>query len=833
MGEVWAAWDSRLERPVALKVLPAGMASDPDRLRRFETESRAAGGLNHPNVLSVYDVGTVDGSPYLVSERLEGETLRQRLRSAPHGFPASRALDWALQLARGLAAAHEKGVVHRDLKPENLFVTKDQRLKILDFGIAKVTALSPENLTSAPTTPSPTEPGTVLGTAGYMSPEQVRGGPVDARSDLFSFGAIVYELLTGRRAFGGPTAVETMNAVLHAEPPPLPADRASPAVERVLRRCLEKDPEERFRSARDVAFALEALSGPASGPWSVPTPRPAVVRAARLLSAAALVGTIGFVAGLDSGSVRPPVFTRLTFARGFVGNARLAPDGRGVVYSASWDGRYPEVFQTAPGGSESRPLGLGHAALLAVSPRGELALQGRVAPAAKIEGLVQTIAVAPLGGGTAKEVLDSAYDAEWMPGGSLAAVRLAGKTTRFEAPIGTPLFESEQYLKCPRFSRDGKRVALWEVHPTENQATVVVLDLASRRLVRSGRFGSPAGLAWSPDGEKVWFSGAGEDGQPAFHAMSRDGATRVVARLGGWWALHDVGSDGRVVASRVTQRKSAAGRSAGDAADRNISWLDATTVRAISADGKTVLFSETGDGARSHHPIAFLRALDGAPATRIGDGLPVGLSPDGKWVLVRRESSRLVLLPTGAGSERVLEPGPIKYVGGGPAFLLPDGKTALYAASEDKKPLRVWVQPVDGLPKALGPEGFSAPVLERSGSRVVARAIDGGTTVFRALSVPAGETLAEQRVTTPGAEGVEVSADGKSLLVLTRANDHGTLHRLDLATGTFEKVREVWPDDPASVALAVSRFVSTPDGSAWAYTTDRILSDLYLVEGLR
>src|SRR6266567_1178129 len=263
MGEVYRARDTRLGRDVAVKVLPSSFSADADRLRRFEQEACAAGALNHPNILIVHDIGTHDGSPYVVSELLEGDTLRERMGGAAQ--PQRKAIDYALQVAHGLAAAHEKGIVHRDLKPDNLFITNDGRVKILDFGLAKLTGAGDAELsqTSIPTRRADTDPGKVMGTVGYMSPEQVKGRPVDHRADIFSFGAILYEMLSGRRAFHGESGVETMSAILREDPPELSStnQNISPALERLVNHCLEKSPESRFHSASDLAFALEAISG--------------------------------------------------------------------------------------------------------------------------------------------------------------------------------------------------------------------------------------------------------------------------------------------------------------------------------------------------------------------------------------------------------------------------------------------------------------------------------------------------------------------------------------------------------------------------------------------
>src|SRR3989442_724579 len=328
MGEVYRAHDPALGRDVAIKVLPAAVSTDPDRLRRFEQEARSAGLLNHPNILSIYGFGEHDGAPYVVSELLEGSTLRDRM--AGSALSPRRAIDYGLQVAQGLAAAHEKGIVHRDLKPENLFVTDDGRVKILDFGLAKLTQPEAwsEAQTAAPTISAGTEPGVVLGTVGYMSPEQVRGLPADQRSDIFSFGAVLYEMLTGRRAFRGDSAIETMSAILKEDPPELSETHRNlpPALERIVRHCLEKSPQLRIQSARDLAYDLEGLSG-VSGTTVAPRIEAARSRRAlalALTAAAALaLLALGFLAGrrtAGSAAAKSGVesvrYRRLTFRRG-------------------------------------------------------------------------------------------------------------------------------------------------------------------------------------------------------------------------------------------------------------------------------------------------------------------------------------------------------------------------------------------------------------------------------------------------------------------------------------------------------------------------------------
>src|SRR5258706_7140022 len=326
MGEVYRARDTRLNRDVAVKVLPASLAADPDRLRRFELEARTTGMLNHPNILAVYDIGTHDGAPYLVTELLEGQTLRQQLP-----VPQRKALEYARQICQGLAAAHAKGVTHRDLKPENLFITTDGRVKILDFGLAKVASNDALTLTAG----AATLPGTPMGTASYMSPEQVRGLPADHRSDIFSLGIILYEMLSERHPFLRETAAETMTAILKDDPPPMPL-----ALGQTIQHCLEKNPEERFQSARDLAFALEGQSG--SGPQapidSVPKPRARIAIVTLVMAGLAIAFQLGrgFRTRPVGGEVR---VERLTDFPGLEEYPTLSPDGKSLAFVAEKDGK--------------------------------------------------------------------------------------------------------------------------------------------------------------------------------------------------------------------------------------------------------------------------------------------------------------------------------------------------------------------------------------------------------------------------------------------------------------------------------------------------------------
>jgi Tol biopolymer transport system component len=354
MGEVYRARDTDLGRDVAIKVLPAAYSADPDRLRRFEQEARAVGALNHPNVLAVYGFGKHDSAPYVVSELLDGETLRDRL--AAGAIPSRKAIDYSLQIAQGLAAAHEKGVVHRDLKPENVFVTRDGRVKLLDFGLAKLTHANGKNDTSVPTM---TEPGVVMGTVGYMSPEQARGLAADHRTDIFSFGTVLYEMLSGTKAFTGGSAVETLNAILTRDPPELASSGAvvSPALDRILRHCLEKSPEERFQSARDLAFDLQTVAAITGETSTQPTVAGRGAPVARRRWSRLVALQVAFAAGALAFwalSLRRPkgVAPVTRFFISAPEDSRFAPTDRGGV-AVSPDGRRIVFVAEGPNGMKS------------------------------------------------------------------------------------------------------------------------------------------------------------------------------------------------------------------------------------------------------------------------------------------------------------------------------------------------------------------------------------------------------------------------------------------------------------------------------------------------
>ena len=608
MGEVYRARDTRLERDVAVKVLPASFAQDPDRLRRFEQEARSAGALNHPNILGIFDFGSLDGAPYVVSELLEGESLRQRLSAGP--LPPRKAVEYAVQLAQGLAAAHEKGIVHRDLKPENLFLTKDGRAKILDFGLAKLTHknTAEEGAIATVTVDVDTQPGVVLGTVGYMSPEQVRGRGADHRSDLFSFGAVLYEMLAGQRAFRGDSSVETMNAILKDDPPEISAaDRKFPsALERLVRRCLEKSPEDRFQSARDLAFALDALSG-----YSTPGGETATVRTSasqRPLRTAALLIAIlgsagaGLFVGLRTHDASQPIYRSLTHLRGYIHSARFTPDGQSVVYGAEWGGKPLELFMARLDGVDSRPLGLSETDILSITSKADMALLvGNKQLPGEVWFWKGTLARAPLAGGAPRQIMENVVSADLSADGTdLAVARYASGRTVVEFPEGKVRYETGGYVSDLRLSPDGRRLAFAD-HPlfNDDRGFVALLEESGNVIRLTPEWDSVSGISWSPTGNEIWFTANNFPGeQRAIYAVRPSKKTRLVLRLPVDVRLQDISHDGKILIAREDYRSEFHYGSPGKSAHRDLSLFGNQGIGALSADGKLIAFtsfsSDTG-----------------------------------------------------------------------------------------------------------------------------------------------------------------------------------------------------------------------------------------------
>jgi tRNA A-37 threonylcarbamoyl transferase component Bud32/Tol biopolymer transport system component len=857
MGEVYRARDTRLQRDVAIKILPKSLVSDPERLRRFEQEARSAGALNHPNILTIFEIDTHDGSPYLVTELLEGETLQQLLREGP--LPVRKALEIAVQVARGAAAAHEKGIVHRDLKPANIFVTTDGRAKILDFGLAKLTqpeqTAGPDGqtvtVTQALGAGPVTEEGVVLGTAGYMSPEQVRGKPADARSDIFALGTILYEMLSGQRAFQRDSSADTMAAILKEDPPELSGEgkKIPPGVDRVVRHALEKNPAERFQSARDFAFDLESLSGGSATSTSASGANKAIAApgvetspAKKWLMAAGGVAllAVGAAAGLfytrATWHSAPPVFQRLTFRRGFIPSARFAPDGQTVVYSAGWDGNPLDVYEMRVGSAESRSMGLPPATdVLSIASTGEMAvnLNHHVSGPFQYSGTLAEVAAA---GSAPRELATDVTLADWAPDGKqLAIVRGSGATETLEFPIGKVLYETHGWIGDARVAPDAQHVAFVDHQQFNDDAgAIAVVDLSGKKTTLTKDWSSARGLSWC--GTEVCFTATLSGSARALYAVTLAGRQRKIAAIPGSMNLFDVAKDGRTLFAQSDERIELSVTSARGAEQRAMGWLDWSLITDLSEDGKTVLFGESGEGTGATYGV-YIRKTDGSPAVRLGDGEPREFSPDGKWVAAYGNNGQppldLILLPTGAGEGRHMPALP--YSGPGISWT-PDSNSVVFNQEENDHTLRIYEMGIDGgNAKPLTPAGQSYLLghhaISFDGHSFLARRQRDRMWVI--FPMGGGEPREIPGITAN--ESISGwSKDDRSIYIATRGSTQtgAPFSRMDLATGKREVIKLLMPNDRAGFQAFDSQF-SSSDGQTIAYSYTRILSTLYIMQAAK
>jgi len=845
MGEVYRARDARLERDVAIKVLPATAADNADRLQRFAQEARATAALNHPHILAVHDIGAENGVHYVVSELLEGESLRSVLERGP--LPPRKAIEYAAHVARGLAAAHERHVVHRDLKPDNIFITRDGRAKILDFGLARILhAAEPGDQTMTAGATAGTTPGMVLGTMGYMSPEQVRGLSVDHRSDIFSFGALLYEMVSGKRAFRGATPADTMSAILSADPPEFEGATRNipPILDRLVRRCLEKSPEERYQSARDLAFNLEALSTmspgePGSGTVSAVSaagaaPAPHSRSSGRTRAALALL--VGLAAGGAAGVWRasstelPPTasYKQLTFRRGAIASARFAPDGQSIVYAAEWEGRPASLFTGRVDGIGERPLSI-DGQIEDVSSGGEVALLTNLQRAGNV--VRGTLSRMPLAGGAPRAVLDNVGSASWSPDGKqLAIVRAkADGAWQLEFPIGTVLYETRNWIETPRVSADGTRVAFLEHPPVggDNRGHVSVIASGQKTDV-SGDYSVLVGLGWHPNGE-LWFSGSDTGLLTQLLAVRPGQPVRRVAGIPAAVVLRDLRPDGGVLVETITRKARMLLRTVGESEDRDIGWFDYPLLRDISPDGKYVLFDEEGEGGGAEYSM-FMRPTDGGPAVRLADGYAQRFAPDMKHVLATRPGRPgLRIVPIGPGETHEIPRVIADFRPNGPPRWWPDGQSIVQTGSLGGAAPRTYLIDITtGEGRAITPEGVIGWTASADARRLVVT-VKGAQQI---LTLDSG-SLTPLRGLAPGDQILRWSADGRALFVSRvlspRQRD---LARLDLSTGRREVIATFGPTDAAGV-LAIAAPAVSADGRVFAYRYQQLLSDLFVATGLK
>jgi serine/threonine protein kinase/Tol biopolymer transport system component len=829
MGEVFRARDERLDREVALKLIRPASSANPDHLRRFELEARAAAALNHPNIVAIYDIGVDEGTPYIVCELLQGQTLRKRLSEG--ALPVRLAVEYSLQVVEGLIAAHQRRIIHRDLKPENLFVTTDGRIKILDFGVAKLQPGPEESGRTVEDLTTITRSGTVIGTVAYMAPEQLRGKPADHRSDIFSVGAILYEMLTGHRAFRGETEVDTMTAVLREDPPESDLDQAGIPVQfqQIVRHCLEKEAETRFQSARDLGFALESLSDPNVRSVRLRTKKNQAKVLPWTLAGIFLVAILALLANqVGQKKLSTPAYERLTFEEGTLYSARFTPDFRSIVYGAAWTNKPLQLFSTVGGSPLTQPLNVTDASLLAISKRGELALIVHGAHMQHLKIEKGTLARAPLAGGSPRELLEDVAWADWGPKGELAVVHHVSGSDQIEYPIGHVLHQSNGWISHIRVSPQDDKIAFIN-HPSlwDDRGSVLLVDHAGRVRTLSPEYDSADGLAWSSDGKEIWFTAAVTGYTRSLMAVNDAGKVRTILKIPAGLTLQDMAPDGRVLVSLDVERLAmATSTRVGRAVD--ISWHDWNVAKDISRDGQSILFEDASEAAGPNYSVA-LRKIDGTPPVQLGEGSAGGLSPDGKWAIaiITGTPGSITLYPVGPGQPRTIPVSGLERIHNGSSHFLADGKRITINGNEPGHLVRCYFVNVDGGKlTAVTPEGVTGGLVSPDGQYIIAN--NGPVAAVYPVSggpprpIPGFE---------PGLIPLQWSEDNTSLYGYLQGQLPTKVFKINLVTGQKTLVQDLEPETTAGL-VSIAPVVISHDGSRFAYSYYQVFSVLYVISGL-
>ncbi len=802
MGEVYRATDTKLGRDVAIKVLPAAFAADPERLARFEREAWVLASLNHPGIAHLYgfEATTLPGGStahVLVMELVEGEDLAERLKRGP--IPVDEATTVARQVAEALEEAHEKGIVHRDLKPANVKLTPDGRVKVLDFGLAKAwsgegpRATSSADLSQSPTlAQTGTAAGIILGTAAYMSPEQARGKAVDKRSDIWAFGVLLYEMLTGRRLFEGETLSDVLAQVLTREPDPTALPAGTPAaIRRLLRRCLDRDPRRRLRDIGEARVALEEVAAGrvddaalTAGASAISTRRPW-----RWAAGAALL-ILGGALGLGVARVAAPRgpaplrYHLLTAEDGFIHSARFGPDGETIVYGQAQGGKPVALFSTRSDATASRPLDAPSADVVGISRAGQMALiLDRHYAGSWMR--VGTLAQAALAGGAPRALLEGVFDADIAPDGtSFAVVRSDDGEQRLEYPVGTVLHRTSGWISSPRIARDGKRVAFVD-HPIpgDDQGVVAVVEagLPSRKLSEPLNF--LHGLAWSADGGEIVASYGTTDQGGIVATFAPGRPTRELVRTIATARLHDIAASGAILLTADSVPISIEGRLAAGVSRLGFGAQTGATIEGISDDGTTVVGTDGGLLEGGEYNAFYQRAEGGRVS--LGVGGAAGITPDGRRAFVttlHRDRNRLRVVPTGPGDDRAYDLGGVdlEVSSYDPVTCAADGRTIAFLGRRSGEEPRGYVFDLEAAkpPRAVTPAGVRKIRISPDGRRLAGVGAD---------LVPALYGVANgARSAIPGAVAGEVVvawAERSDAVYTWNRELPARVERLDLATG--------------------------------------------------